>query len=116
MKVTNLDKIEKVKVSMEGVQGAFKQVPISKDDGAPVFSFRVFTLEANGHTPYHQHPFEHVNYVIEGNGVIVKENGEEVEIKKGDFALIDPDEKHQYRNTSAQEPFVIICAVPREYE
>ena len=116
MKITNLDKIEKVKVSMEGVQGAFKQVPISKDDGAPVFSFRVFTLEANGHTPYHQHPFEHVNYVIEGNGVIVKENGEEVEIKKGDFALINPDEKHQYRNTSAQEPFVIICAVPREYE
>lgn len=116
MKVTNLDKIEKVKVSMEGVQGAFKQVPISKDDGAPVFSFRVFTLEANGHTPYHQHPFEHVNYVIEGNGVIVKENGEEVEIKKGDFALINPDEKHQYRNTSAQEPFVIICAVPKEYE
>ncbi len=116
MKVTNLDKIEKVKVSMEGVQGAFKQVPISKDDGAPVFSFRVFTLETNGHTPYHQHPFEHVNYVIEGNGVIVKENGEEVEIKKGDFALIDPDEKHQYRNTSAQEPFVIICAVPKEYE
>ena len=73
-----LDNVEKVAVDMEGVKGAFKQVPISKDDGAPVFSFRVFTLEANGNTPYHQHPFEHVNYVIEGNGVIVKENGEGV--------------------------------------
>lgn len=116
MKITNLDNVEKVAVEMEGVKGAFKQVPISRDDGAPLFSFRVFALEADGHTPYHQHPFEHVNYVIEGNGVIVKENGEEVAFKKGDFALVSPNEKHQYRNKSPEEPFVMICAVPKEFE
>ena len=116
MKIISLDKVEKIAVDMEGVMGAFKQVPISKDDGAPVFSFRVFTLEANGHTPYHQHPFEHVNYAIEGNGAIVKESGEELKFNKGDFALINPNEKHQYRNKSSQDPFVMICAVPKEYE
>ena len=116
MKVVSIDKVEKVKVEMEGAEKAYKQIPISKEDGAPLFSFRVFTLEADGYTPFHTHPFEHVNYVIEGQGAIVKENGEEIEFKKGDFAIILPDEKHQYRNKSAQDPFILICAVPKEYE
>ena len=116
MKITSLDEVEKIKPDMEGATGIYKQVPISKDDGAPIFSFRVFTIEANGHSPYHQHPFEHLNYIIEGHGAIVTETGEEREIKKGDFALILPNEKHQYKNMSTNEPFVMICAVPKEYE
>lgn len=116
MKITRLDEIEKRKVDMEGTKGAFKQIPISKQDGTPTYSFRVFTLEPNGYTPYHTHPYEHLNYIIEGQGVIVTESGEEKEIKKGDFALVLPDEKHQYKNTSAKEPFVMICAVPKELE
>jgi quercetin dioxygenase-like cupin family protein len=43
-------------------------------------------------------------------------NGEEHEVKKGDFALILPDEKHQYKNKSSSEPMLFICAVPKEYE
>jgi quercetin dioxygenase-like cupin family protein len=116
MKITSLDQVEKIKVTMEGAKDAFKQVPLSKNDGAPVFSFRVFTLEPNGHTPYHQHPFEHLNYIIEGHGVTVGENGEEREVNKGDFVLVLPNEKHQYKNKSASEPFIFICAVPKEYE
>ena len=37
-------------------------------------------------------------------------------VKKGDFALILPGEAHQYKNTSASKPMVMICAVPKEYE
>lgn len=116
MKITNLGKVEKTKMDMEGAEGAHKQVPISKNDGSPTFSFRVFTLEPGGHTPYHRHPNEHMNYIIEGNGVLVTETGEEREVKKGDFALVLPDEKHQYKNKSATEPMIMICAVPKEYE
>jgi quercetin dioxygenase-like cupin family protein len=116
MKITSLDNVKKTIPDMEGAQGILKQVPISKDDGSPLFSFRVFTLEPNGHSPYHQHPFEHVNYIIEGHGALVTESGEEREIKKGDFAMVLPHEKHQYKNVSASEPFVMICAVPKEYE
>ena len=83
--------------------------------GAPIFSFRVFTIEPGGHTPLHSHPFEHMNYVIEGNGTVVGGN-REIAVKKGNFALILPGETHQYRNTSTSEPLVIICAVPKEYE
>ena len=116
MKVTSLDKIAKMPVDMEGAEKAFKQVPISKDDGSPLFSFRVFTLEPGGHTPYHQHSFEHLNYVIEGYGVLVSENGATQEIRQGDFALVLPDEMHQYRNGSKDGSMVIICAVPKEFE
>ncbi|HAR96347.1 MAG TPA: hypothetical protein DCR97_10360 [Deltaproteobacteria bacterium] len=116
MKITNLNHVEKSMVTMEGAKDAFKQVPLSKQDGAPLFSFRVFTMEPGGHTPYHSHPFEHLNYVIEGVGAVKTESGEERPLSKGDFVLVLPDEVHQYKNTSAAGNLVLICAVPKEYE
>jgi quercetin dioxygenase-like cupin family protein len=116
MKITNLDKVEKVKLNVEGAKNTYKQIPISMSDGSPAYSFRVFTVEPNGHTLYHQHAFEHLNYIIEGNGAVVMENGSERPVKKGDFALILPGETHQYRNKSADKPLILICAVPKEYE
>ena len=108
--------LEKTTVTMEGAKDVWKQVPISKNDGSPIFSFRVFTIEQNGHTPFHSHPFEHLNYIMEGCGVMVTERGEERDLKKGDFALVLPGEKHQYKNKSATGPLIMICAVPRDYE
>jgi len=116
MKITRLDETKEEIAKMEGASGISKQVPISKQDGSPLFSFRVFTFEPGGHTPLHTHPNEHINYVIEGSGAVVTGSGEEREIKKGDFILILPNERHQYRNKSTGNPLVIICAVPKEYE
>ncbi len=116
MKITNLNEVEEMRVRMEGAKDVIKQVPISAADGSPNISVRVFTIEPNGHTPYHEHPFEHLNYIIEGRGAIVTETGEEREVKVGDFVLILPNEKHRYMNKSASDPFIMICAVPKEYE
>jgi len=116
MKIVNLKKVEKNPVAMEGAQGAFKQVPISRNDGSPTFSYRVFTIEPGGFTPYHNHPSEHLNYVIEGEGYLVNEKGDHQPINQGDFILVKPDEKHQYRNRSDQKNFVMICGVPIQYE
>jgi len=116
MKVVSLSTVEKKKVTTEGASNAFKQVPLSREDGTPVYSFRVFTIEPYGHTPYHRHPYEHMNYIIEGEGALVNEKGEETPLRKGDFALVLPDEKHQYRNTSGDKPMVMICGVPKEFE
>ena len=69
-----------------------------------------------GHTPFHVHPNEHLNYIIDGEGVIVTENGEEHEIKKGYFVLVYPNEKHQYKNKSKSKTMTMICGVPKEYE
>ena len=56
-----------------------------------------------------------MTYVIEGTGALVNEAGEETALKAGDFALVNPDEKHQYRNKGDQ-PFKMICGVPKEFE
>ncbi len=116
MKITTLDDTTKETVRMEGASGVHKQVPVSKQDGSPHFSFRVFSFEPGGHTPFHAHPSEHVNYIIEGSGTVVTASGEERPIKKGDFVLILPNEKHQYRSSATGHPLVMICAVPVEYE
>ena len=115
MKIISLSQVEKKEVRMEGAHKAWKQLPLGSQDGVPVYSYRVFTVDPGGHTPYHQHPYEHMNYVIEGIGALVNENGEEQPIKAGDFALVDPDEKHQYRN-KGNKPLKLICGVPKEFE
>jgi quercetin dioxygenase-like cupin family protein len=116
MKITSLDKVEQIKMNMEGVKDVYKQVPISKNDGSPAYSFRVFTIEPGGHTPYHSHAFEHINYIIGGKGALVTESGDERPVSKGNFCLILPGETHQFRNKSDREPLIFICAVPKEYE
>ena len=115
MHITALEKVRKTIPDMEGAKGIYKQVPISRENGTPTFSFRVFTIEPGGHTPLHNHPFEHLNYIIEGDGVVMADNLEH-ELKKGDFVMVLPGETHQYRNTSASNQLVMICAVPKEYE
>jgi len=115
MYVTRLNQVEKTIARMEGAKGVYKQIPLSRKDGVPTFSFRVFTIEPRGHTPFHQHEFEHMNYVINGEGILVAE-GREHELREGDFALILPGEQHQFKNCSENRNLIIICAVPKEYE
>jgi quercetin dioxygenase-like cupin family protein len=57
-----------------------------------------------------------MNYIIKGEGVLINESGDKTRLKEGDFALVDPNERHQYRNRSKEEPLILICAVPKEYE
>jgi quercetin dioxygenase-like cupin family protein len=115
MRITQLNKVEKTVPKMEGAKGVFKQVPLSRADGVPTMSFRVFTIEPGGHTPLHQHPFEHMNYIIKGAGVLVSKDGER-QVKEGDFAMVLPNELHQFQNTSETQDLVFICAVPKEFE
>lgn len=115
MKIVSLSEVEKKEVNMVGAKGASRQLPIGDADGTPAYSLRVFTVEPEGNTPFHSHPYEHLNYVIEGEGALVNADGVETPLKAGDFALVDPDEKHQYRNKS-DKPFKMICGVPKEFE
>ena len=114
MKITRLKDCESKAVSMEGAEGAWRQVPIGKADGAPNFSARVFTLEPGGYTPHHVHESEHLNYVISGEGVAM-EGAVPKDVREGDFILVKPGELHQYRNTGSK-PLVFMCVVPTQYE
>ena len=114
MKITRLEECATQPVNMDGIKGVLKQVPIGRDDGAPNFSIRVFTLEPGGHTPHHSHDSEHLNYILEGTGEVLDGDTPRT-VTRGDFVLVQPQQKHQYRNTGDQ-PLVFMCMVPREYE
>lgn len=115
MYIARLRDVEKTVPLMEGAKNVYKQIPLSKKEGVPTFSLRVFTIKPGGHTPFHKHPFEHMNYVISGKGILVTEDRES-EMNEGDFALILPDEKHQFKSALGNQDFVFICAVPKQYE
>ena len=114
MKIVRLTDVERAPVEMEGVHGAFKQILIGKRDGTPTMSLRVFTLEPRGYTPHHAHPFEHINYVLDGRGEILSADGPRL-LAAGDFVLVPPDERHQFRNVG-DGPFAFVCLVPKAYE
>ena len=116
MKIISLKQVASMPMQMDGAVNVTKQVPLGRDDAAPLYSFRVFTVKPGGHTPFHAHDFEHMNYIIAGTGHLVNEAGELHPVNAGDFALVLPHEKHQYRNTSGDEDLQFICAVPNAYE
>ena len=100
-------------VDMEGAKDAQRRLVLGPDDGTPLMALRVFTLAPGGYTPYHQHPFEHMNVVLEGQGVLRKADGEHV-LGPGAMALVPGGEMHQFRNDGDTD-FSFVCLVPNSY-
>ncbi len=116
MIIRKLDDVEKTGVDLDGVKGITKQLVLGSADGVPTFSIRVFTLDVGGHSPHHTHEVEHINIILSGQGALMDKDGNANELVAGDFAFVAPHDVHQFRNTSDTEPFVFVCAVPKEYE
>lgn len=102
-------------MEMEGAHGVTLRMMISRQDGAPNFALRHFTVDVGGHTPRHRHPYEHENYIISGRGT-VEADGEIRTIRAGDVVLVPPGALHQYVNTHSAEPLVMLCLVPTTFD
>ena len=114
MFIKHIDEIEKKNISEGEIKNVLKQVPIGPGQGWGDHILRVFTLQPEGHTPKHSHDWEHVNYVISGEGTL-EIDGKRHELKAGTFAVVPPNKLHQYSN-SGREDFVMICIVPARGE
>ena len=79
-------------------------------DGAPVYALRVIEVAPGGHTPDHTHPFEHENFIMEGQGRVQIE-GKWFEVTVGDIVFVPPNTQHTYVNTGG-EPFKFLCGIP----
>lgn len=79
-------------------------------DGAPVYALRIIEVEAGGHTPRHSHPFEHENFVVEGEGRVWI-NGEWHALKPGDVVFVPGNTEHTYENTG-KTTFKFLCGIP----
>jgi quercetin dioxygenase-like cupin family protein len=83
---------------------------ITKGIGAPNFAMRLFEMESGGHSPLHNHPWEHEIFILEGEGIAVDGN-EERKVKTGDAIFIAPNEKHQLKN-EGKKTLRFLCLIP----
>ncbi len=102
--------VANAEITEKGISGVTMKVLLGKDQGAPNFVMRVFEIAENGHTAYHTHPWEHEVYVIEGTGAI-RQGETEYPLEKGGFALVEPNEEHQFLN-KGNGVFRFVCVVP----
>ncbi len=112
MIVKKYDEVEKSAIHMEGVKNASIRWLVGQDSGAPNFYLRLFELEPGGHSPLHTHPWEHEVYFLEGTGQVNTENGS-IPVQKDYFALVLPNETHQFQNTG-ETPLKFLCIIPKE--
>ncbi|MCD4819755.1 MAG: cupin domain-containing protein [Candidatus Cloacimonetes bacterium] len=112
MKLTHYENVTLEDITMDGAKGAKIRWLISQKDGAPNFSTRLFEVDPEGFTPYHSHSWEHENFIIEGIGVLVTEDGDKP-FKKGDVIYVPPFMKHSYKNTG-NGTLKFLCMIPNE--
>ncbi len=103
--------IKEIKLEGKELKDVTKKILVGPRDGFDGY-FRIFKVAPGGYTPYHKHPWWHVNYVLEGEGKIVIE-GKDNPIKKGSTAFIEENVTHQFVNTGNTE-LKFICLVPKD--
>jgi ribulose-bisphosphate carboxylase large chain len=74
------------------------------------FHVRYFEIAPGGHTTLEHHSHEHVVVILRGRGEVFL-GGQRHALGSGDAVYVAPDEVHQLRNTSADEPFGFLCMV-----
>ena len=104
--------MEGTPIEGDGIKGVTMKLLVGRDDGAPTFAIRHFSVEAGGYTPRHQHPWEHEVLILEGSCEF-ECNGESTQLAKGDGLYIPSNDMHQFRNTGTQS-LEFLCIVPVE--
>ncbi len=110
MIVNHEDNVSGVKFDNPETLGASMKALISPNEGWEGYVMRVLELTEGGYSPKHSHPWPHINYILEGQGVLHLE-GEDHEIKKGSYAYVPGDKLHQFKNPG-KDVFKFICIVP----
>ena len=110
MRIRNDAEVPAAPVEMAGAKGVRKQVLLGPEDGSHLIVVRCFTVAPGGHTPRHQHGYEHLVRVLSGHGTAVDGKGAEHALEPGRNIFVAPDEEHQFVNRG-NEPFVFTCTI-----
>lgn len=117
MFIRQVDDVPSQTMDMPGARSVSMKLLVGRDDGAPTFAMRQFTVEPNGHTPLHKHNYEHEVYILQGNGQFVSGvDGTTIRpIKAGHVVFVPANQMHQFRNVSTQ-PLKFICLIPTSFD
>jgi len=113
MKLIHYTDLEANVVGIEGAKHVTMRILISEPDGARNFRMRFFEVGPGGSTPYHQHPWEHEVFVIEGDGAAVDEARNEHPVRPGGAVFIPPNEWHCFVN-KGDTTLKFLCLVPTQ--
>ncbi|KQC12358.1 MAG: hypothetical protein APR63_11300 [Desulfuromonas sp. SDB] len=108
--IKKLNDAETTTYDDDQIKGMKKHLLIGAKENSPTMALRIMEVEESGYSPYHSHSWEHVNYILEGEGILVTQQ-QEYPLQPGDSVLVEPELKHQYRNTGKGK-FKFICMVP----
>jgi len=110
MFIAKAEDVDERPVEMEGARDITIRWLIDPKVGAENFAMRLFRLEKDGYTPYHQHDWEHEVFVLRGDGIVRTEEGDH---KLGPRSVIFmPGGKwHQFLNSGPEE-FEFLCLIP----
>ncbi|MFC1615750.1 cupin domain-containing protein [Patescibacteria group bacterium] len=110
MKINKIDELASENVQMTDAKNVVLKILIGPDDDSKDIIMRHFTVLPGGHTPLHNHEFEHVIKIEKNKGIMIDKNGREHEVGPGHCAYVEPNEKHQFKNPF-DEPFEFICII-----
>lgn len=112
MFVSDGKRVELKVMSGDCVQGAGMKKLIGPEEGWDSHVMREVSLEPFGYSPKHQHDWPHINYVLEGHGVI-HIDGVDHEVEPGYAAYVPANALHQFVSKT-DETMRFICIVPKE--
>jgi len=112
MIIGNINDLQAKKIDSLQAKNAAMKVLVSSETGWDDYVMRVVEVETEGYTPKHSHPWPHINFIIEGDGLLMID-GKDNPVKAGSFAYVPSDHLHQFKNIG-QEVFKFICIVPKE--
>jgi quercetin dioxygenase-like cupin family protein len=79
-------------------------------DGAPVYALRMVERAPGGGSPHRSQPYEHENFVVEGQGKVLMD-GTWHPLAPGDIVFVPPNTVHQYAN-AGESTFKFLCGIP----
>ncbi|MFO0783151.1 MAG: cupin domain-containing protein [Phycisphaerales bacterium] len=111
---TRIDPASTKPLQMDGVKDTRMEILVGRQHGAPTFSMRHFVVGPGGHTPHHQHPYEHEVIILEGEADVTYADSTH-QAKAGDVLFIPANVMHQFRNTSGKD-MRFLCMVPTTFD
>lgn len=116
MLIRQADQVPADPVTVPGASRVTMRLLLGRRDGVPNFAMRLFELSPGGHTPLHQHNYEHEVFVLQGQGHLIRssDGSDSQPICAGNALFIPANQIHQFRNTS-DSVLKLLCLIPTHY-
>jgi len=112
MYVKKRSEIDKKTFNTKTMKNVEKQVLIGGDQGWDSHVMRMFTLGKDGYSPKHSHPWDHMVYIVKGEGIIFID-GTDYSVSGDSVAFVPGGKEHQFLQ-KGKDALVFMCIVPTE--